>query len=193
MPQLIEQTKLSITIFEHTHPNCVGVFVFNRSSAHEAFTADALNVNSINIGPGSMQKRLRDTVIPLNNLDPMPGEEDTWGKIQKMCYAEDHDDLKLRGKPKGIRAVLMERKSVWDKLIAKLKACGITNIVGKCAWCSKSQALKDAERRVAKADAMEQEHSADIEETERLEEEIKCTTDDQWCCMHRVLSLQEDF
>ncbi len=125
-------------IFQHTHPNCVAVFVFDRSSAHEGFADDSLNINNVNINPGGKQKKLRDTlaIIPLNNPDPATGdEEDTRGKIQQMCFPEGHNDLKLRGQPKGMRVVLQERKSVWDRFTSICNARG-TKIVGKCASCT---------------------------------------------------------
>ena len=69
--------------------------MFDRSSAHEGFVENALNVNVMNLNPGGKQKKLRDTVIPLNNPDPAPGEEDTRGKVQHMCFPEDHETLQL--------------------------------------------------------------------------------------------------
>ena len=95
LPQLIEQVKIVISVFEYTHPGCVGIFVFDRSSAHEGFVKDALNVNSINLNPGGKQKKLHDTIIPLNNLDPEPGDEDTCSRVQQMCFPEDHKDPQL--------------------------------------------------------------------------------------------------
>jgi len=82
-------------IFEYSHPNCIAVFVFDRSSAHEGFAEDALNINNMNVNPGGKQKKLRDTVIPLNNPGPAPGEEDTRGHVQQMCFPEDHDSPEL--------------------------------------------------------------------------------------------------
>jgi hypothetical protein len=48
-----------------------------------------------------------------------------------------------------------ECKSVWDKYIAICKMCG-TKVVGKCVSCTKSQAQKDIEHHVAKAEEMGQ-------------------------------------
>lgn len=193
LKQLIEQVKHTIAIFEHTHPNCIGVFVFDRSSAHEGFAEDALNTNSMNVNPGRKQKKMRDTIIPLNNPDPAPGEEDTRGRVQHMCFPDDHKDPKLRGEPKGFRAVLMERKSVWDKYNAICKARG-QKVVGKCGSCTKSQVHKDAERRVAKAEETEQqEDTIHTDEKLVLETETPPPAFDEWCCMYRVLTLQEDF
>jgi len=77
LPQLLKQTKHALAVFKHTHPDCIGIFVFDRSSAHEGYADNALNVNSMNINPEGKQKKLHDTRIPLSNPDPAPGEEDT--------------------------------------------------------------------------------------------------------------------
>lgn len=79
--QLIEQVKDTISIFGYTHPNCIGVFVFDWSSAHGGFAEDTLNVNSMNIHPGGKQRKLCDTVIPLNNPDPAPSKEETHRQV----------------------------------------------------------------------------------------------------------------
>jgi hypothetical protein len=81
LPQLLQQIKHALAVFEHTHPDCVGIWVFDRSSAHEGYADNALNINSMNINPGGKQKKLQDTRIPLNNPGPAPGEEDTHGHI----------------------------------------------------------------------------------------------------------------
>ncbi len=195
LKQLIEQVRNTVAIFKYTHPNCVGVFVFDRSSAHEGFAEDALNVNAMNLNPGGKQKKMRNTVIPLNNPDPAPGDEDTRGTVQQMCFPEDHEDPQLRGQPKGIKAVLTERKSVWDKYNEICKARR-TRVVKKCTQCTKSQVLKDAERRVAKVEEMEQQgDTIPMGETPVLEadSETQSAAVDEWCCMYRVLALQEDF
>jgi len=86
----------------------------------------------------------------------------------------------------------MERKSIWDKYTAICTARK-AKIVGKCASCTKSQTRKDAENRVAMAEAMGQGDAATMEDTALIESEMPSSTNDEWCCMHRVLSLQEDF
>jgi hypothetical protein len=182
LPQLLQQIKSAIAVFEHTHPNCTGVFVFDRSSAHEGYADNSLNVNNMNINPAGKQKKLRDTIIPLNNPDPAPGEEDTRGRTQRMCFADDHSDPRLRGQPKGIKVVLEERKSVWDKFTSihgKQK-----KPVGKCGSCTKSQVCKDAECRVALADAMGQDESIKVEDLDLIENVAPPITNKGWCCMH---------
>jgi hypothetical protein len=106
---------------------------------------------------------------------------------QDMVYPDDHPISELCGKPKGMKAVLQERESVWAELVERND-----KVVGKCKECQKSQAKKDAERRIAAAEAMGQEDSleeADLAQAEEPDEELK----DDWCCMYRALSLQDDF
>ena len=115
LTQLIKQVELTIKVFEYTHPDCVAIFVFDWSSAHEGFAENALNVNNMNIHHGARQRKLHDTVIPLNNPPPAQGEEDMRGHVQRMYFPDDHPKPELRGKPKGIKVILQERKSIWDK------------------------------------------------------------------------------
>jgi hypothetical protein len=58
LKQLIEQIKITILIFKITHPNRIGIFVFDQSSAHEGFAEDALNINHMNIKPCGKQRKL---------------------------------------------------------------------------------------------------------------------------------------
>jgi len=193
LAQLIKQLKHTIAIFEYTHSNCKAVFVFDRSSAHEGYAEDALNINNMNINPGGKQKKLRDTVIPWSNPDPALGEEDTRGQTQRMSFPDDHNDPNLRGKAKGMRVVLQERKSVWDKLVSVCEARGDTKIVGKCSSCAKSQVQKDAECRIALAESMGQDDAVLHEDITHADTEAPSIAEDRWCCMYRVLALQGDF
>jgi len=192
LPQLIQQLKSTIAIFECTHENKIGVFVFDRSSAHEGCAEDSLNVNNMNINPSGKQRKLRDTTIPLCNPDPAPGEEDTHGRTQKMCFPEDHSDPKLRGQPKGIKVILQECKSVWDRYELVCKARG-AKIIGKCGSCTKSEVRKDIERRIALANAMGQDEAVSAEDIAEAEGEVPPIASDEWCCMYSVLAHQEDF
>ena len=144
----MEQMVHAINIFERSHPDQIGIFLFDCSSAHEGLAHDALNVNNMNSNPGGGQRHLRDTIIPLNNPLPKPGRPDTHGQPQTMTYSTNHPDLALRGKAKDLKAVLSERESAWDEMIVKN---GGKWPVGKCKECKKSQVKKDAERRVAEA------------------------------------------
>jgi hypothetical protein len=112
LKQLIEQIKNTLSIFKLMHPDCTAVFIFDWSSAHEGFMKDALNINHMNINPSGKQKWLHDTIILLNNPDLAPGKDDTCGQVQHMYFPDDFHDPKLRGQAKGVRVVLMERKSI---------------------------------------------------------------------------------
>ena len=187
LKQLMDQMQHAVNIFEYLHPDKVGIWLFDCSSAHEGLAEDALNINNMNINPGGKQHHLCPTVIPTNNPPPKPGRPDTRGQPQEMVYPAHHPDPKLCGQPKGIKVVLQERESVWDELVSRCK-----KVVGKCKECSKSQAKKDAERRVAEAEAMGQEDTLRDEDVSQAHEPESEPVSD-WCCMYRVLSLQEDF
>jgi len=66
-------------------------------------------------------------------------------------------------------------------------------IVRKCASCTKSQTCKDAENQVAMAEVMGQGNAATMEDTALIESKMPSSTDNEWCCMHHILLLQEDF
>jgi hypothetical protein len=106
-----------------------------------------------------------------------------------MVFPADHPDLSLRGQPKGMKVVLQERESVWDELMARCKG----KVGGKCKDCSKSQAKKDAERRVAEVEAMGQEETLAEELIVQAQQPESSEPASEWCCMYRVLTLQEDF
>ena len=132
------------------HPGKVGTRIFDRSSAHKGLAPDALNVNNMNVNPGgSSTKLMRSTIIPLNNPPPKPGRPDTRSMRQDMVYPANHPEQKLQGLPKGLKTVLEECMLVWDELMTQN---GKVN--RKCKQCKKSQVKKDAERRIAEAEAM---------------------------------------
>jgi len=68
--QLCNQTTDAVDIFEYLHPNKVGIWLFDCSSAHKGLGADTLNVNNINVNPGGTQRHLNSTTIP--NQQPSP-------------------------------------------------------------------------------------------------------------------------
>jgi len=102
-----------------------------------------------------------------------------------MCFTDDHDDLELRGHPKGLRAVLMEHKSIWDKYTDMCKWHG-AKVVGRCAECKKAQVCKDAEHQVKLVEEMED--NITLEDMKLIEEQV-LVAEDEWCCMYWVLSL----
>ena len=138
LAQLMDQTKITVDIFEYLHPDKVGIWLFDCSSAHKGLAVDALNVNNMNVNPGGNQRVMQDTVIPLTNLPPKLGQCDTQGMPQTIVYPDTHPDLELRGKPKGIKVILQKHELVWDKL--NLHCTG--RVVRKCKSCQKSQQRK---------------------------------------------------
>ena len=67
--------------------------------------------------------------------------------------------------------------------------------MGKCKSCQKSQLKKDTDRRVAAAEAMGWEDTlteAEIEAAGNLADDMNVDTD-PWCCIYKVISLQDDF
>ena len=190
LAQLKEQLKDAVDIFEYLHPDAVAIWVFDCSSSHEGLASDALNVHNMNVNPGGKQTRMRNTIIPLNNPPPKDGMVDTRGHVQTMVFPEDHLDPKLAGQAKGMLAVLKERESVYDRLVQERGS--EKKVVGKCAECRKSAVKKDAERRVAMAEMAGQDDCLDdnvLEEASQVVDENA----NKWCCMSRVISLQDDF
>jgi hypothetical protein len=188
--QLMDQLKVAVPIFKFQFPHYKGVWIFDCSSSHEAMAPDSLNVNRMNVNPGGKQTRMHDTIIPLSNPPPEPAQPDVRGQLQSMVYPDNHLDPALAGKAKGMRAVLQERGSVWTRLCRENR--GENKVVGKCRTCGLSAAKKDALRRIAEAEAAGQEDTIADADIEAAQSGINDSTND-WCCMHRVLSLQEDF
>ncbi|KIJ29985.1 hypothetical protein M422DRAFT_268549 [Sphaerobolus stellatus SS14] len=184
--QLMKQIECAIPIFEFLHPGAVGMWIFDCSSAHEAFSEDALNVKNMNINPGDKQQCPQPSKIPLNNLPPIPGERDTQGTIQLMVYGSDHENPDLRGKAKGIKAVLQERSSVWRKLVQAVGG-NEKKVVGLCKICKASQIEKDRLLRIASQDQAEGDIIGDDGSFNPSD------SGSDTCCMTRALSQQQDF
>ncbi len=65
--QLLMQVNQAIEIFEEAHPNCIVLFLFDHSSAHASLRQDALHAFNINKTNGGKMRKMKDTVIPMNN------------------------------------------------------------------------------------------------------------------------------
>lgn len=87
------------------------VFVFDCSSAHEAFGPNVLCANTRELRPGGQQKKIQDTVIPSNNPE-IPTH--LQGLPQLIEFPLNHPDQALAGQPKGIRIVL-EEQVLWSE------------------------------------------------------------------------------
>ena len=191
LKQLMDQMVHTINIFRWLHPDQIGIFLFDCSSAHEGLAHDALNVNNMNANPGGAQRHLHDTVILLNNPPPKPGHPDMYGQPQSMTYPSNYPNPALQGKAKGLKAVLNEHELAWDEMIVKN---GGKWSVGKCKECKKSQSKKDVERKVAEAEAMGQEDTLEDNDIVQAEEpKVAESPISDWCCCYHVLSLQDDF
>ncbi|CAK5264192.1 unnamed protein product, partial [Mycena citricolor] len=180
MPQLIAQVKDAIQIFNAKFPNGIAVFIFDCSSAHEAYASDALLAHKMNRGPGGKQPVMRSTYIPAT------------GQPQSMVFPVDYKGVDaagvlLAGRPKGMEQVLLERG-----LLKGLQTKHGKSLTRICKDCSLSQAAREKALKEAKSREDEIEGSgipasrADIDVDGDLEQRTNC-------CMQRVLSLQKDF
>ena len=79
LPQLLKQIENALSIFEEAHPEHRALFVFDQSSAHASLGPDALCAFDMNRSNGGKQRRQKDTIIPMSNLNPH-----YCGLIQKM-------------------------------------------------------------------------------------------------------------
>jgi len=104
--QLLKQVDKAITIFEEAHPDCVGLFIFDQSSAHTSLGPDALRAFDMNKSNRGRQRKQKDTIIPMNNP-----QVECCGKLQKMTTES--------GEPKGLQQTLEERGFNVQQLVAK--------------------------------------------------------------------------
>jgi hypothetical protein len=121
------------TYFHSFHNNAISVWVFDCLSPHEGLAVNALNVNNMNVHPGSKQTLLQDTIIPLMNPPLKTGEPDTCGQPQTIVFPPNHPDSALAGKAKGMLAVVKERKLVYNFLVVAVG--GERKVFGKCGQC----------------------------------------------------------
>ncbi|EFP79179.2 uncharacterized protein PGTG_05500 [Puccinia graminis f. sp. tritici CRL 75-36-700-3] len=207
MEQLCHQvSQKAIPIFESLHPNAQGVFVFDCSSAHGAFSPSALRVQKMNLGHGGKQARLRDTVIPSDDpLIPLH----LCGQPQTLSYNDSHPDPERAVQQKGVKAVLKER-GLWQHYTCQSQESGKPALTLSCKTCTTSNIWKDA---ISRAEQLIQQAEdcgyflsnaqsmSEIAETEAaINQESEESTLDQvpnnagsMCCWSRILSLQSDF
>ncbi|KAJ7179789.1 hypothetical protein C8R46DRAFT_1029220 [Mycena filopes] len=121
--------------------NGVAVFIFDCSSAHEAYSSDALLAHKMNRSPGGKQPKMRDTIVPAT------------GQPQSMNFPDNYDGVDSDGKslarcPKGMEEVLAERG-----LLAGLEAKHGKGrkVLGVCATCKLSQAAREKAMKAAKS------------------------------------------
>ncbi|KAJ7232731.1 hypothetical protein C8J57DRAFT_1250450 [Mycena rebaudengoi] len=179
----VGRVKDTIKIFDVKYPDGVAVFVFDCSSAHEAFSSDALLAHKMNRSPGGKQPKMRDTIIP------------STGQPQQMNFPDNYtetgsDGLSLAGQPKGMEKILRGR-GLLQGLEAKLGPG--KKVDGVCAKCKLSQAAHEKAMQAAKS----KEDEADGASTgdfgarglsEMEDEDLDRETD---CCMQRFRELTD--
>ncbi|KNF00508.1 hypothetical protein, variant [Puccinia striiformis f. sp. tritici PST-78] len=197
MAQLCKQvTEKALLIFEALHPGCQGVFVFDCSSAHEAFGPQALRVQNMNLGPGGKQSRLRDTIIPTDDTRIPEGLR---GQPQSMCFPTDYEVQSLAGQPKGIQQVLAER-GLFQYYCGAQNDAQLPPLRLKCKQCSASGAVKDAEARARNAVKQAEARGYSIDQESCFREELGTTTSASAlplklkdCCWSQIMANQSDF
>jgi hypothetical protein len=146
------QTKGAIDIFEAKYPNGCGVFIFDCSSAHEAFAVDALVAHKMNRSPGGKQPKMHATINPAT------------GERQSMVFelgddAVDSEGKSLVGQPKGMEQVLRERGLLDMLNVAADNRKPGSTAVGICRECAKSQKARDLEAK-ARREGLDPEDAA---------------------------------
>jgi hypothetical protein len=123
-----------IPLFERMNPSAIAEFFFNQSSAHGAFTKDALNANKMNIKLGGNQCHMHATFILDDNPNPT-----LHGQPQDMIFPDnlppDHEYYNFHWQAKGLKVVL-EEQGLWDYLCTQN---GGKALFGDCAKCKLSQ------------------------------------------------------
>lgn len=95
--RLLSQLVVVITMFEETHLDVVGIFLFDNSTCHGALSDGALVASRMNVGPGGKQSRMNPT-----RWEDSAG---VWHE-QDMAYPPNHD--KIPGQAKGMKVILQE-------------------------------------------------------------------------------------
>lgn len=104
---MTDQTvNIATRIFPYAFPDCQALFAFDNASNHACFAEDALLAKKMNLGTGGKQPRLR------------AGFNQATQEAQPMVFPEDHPNPAVRGQPKGIKQVLMER-NLWGTVDGK--------------------------------------------------------------------------
>jgi hypothetical protein len=90
--------RVALPIFRYAFPNCQALFAFDNASNHCSFSEDALVAKRMNLNPGGQQPIMRE------------GFDYERGLPQAMVFSDTHRIYDLRGKPKGLEAILRERR-----------------------------------------------------------------------------------
>jgi hypothetical protein len=101
--RMVDHTlRIALPIFRYAFPGCQALFAFDNAANHCSFKHDALVAHKMNLSPGGKQPKMRD------------GWDYNRGLPQTMVFSDTHQELKLRGEPKGIEVVLRER-GLWPR------------------------------------------------------------------------------
>jgi hypothetical protein len=94
--------RIVLPIFRYAFPGCQALFALDNAANHCSFKHDAVVAHKMNLSPGGKQPKMRD------------GWDYNRGLPQTMVFSDTHQELKLRGEPKGIEVVLRER-GLWPR------------------------------------------------------------------------------
>ena len=123
--KMVRHTKDVIPFLRYAFPGCEGLFAFDNASNHCVFAPDALVASKMNLGYGRKQPLMREGWDHARRLP------------QSMIYPENHPDTARRGKAKGVKAVLQERK-LWPA-----QGRGRRNFVLRCKAKKKTKTEPD--------------------------------------------------
>lgn len=154
----------------------------------------------MNIGPGSKQSKLCNTIIPSNDHN-IPAE--LWSKPQAMIFPPDYHNSSLARKAKVIWIVLEKcGLGYYYKTQARILGKFFT---GDCGDCKKSGLTQDAKQRAQDQVKEAEAHSffmdpiqSSLNQDCESKASLKSNTLDQVasrfiCCGHKALGLQSDF
>jgi hypothetical protein len=83
-----EQLKEVITIFEELHPGCKGLFLFDNSSNHSAFAADALKVARMTLNDKEISTNLDESQNATDKIKRWYPFRDTYYNINGRQYKQ---------------------------------------------------------------------------------------------------------
>lgn len=89
---MMKQLRKAVEIFKRQFPGCTGLWLFDNSANHGAYSEDALVASRVQMNPGGKQSRMHD------------GFFGNPSRTQSMCFP--HDSARHPGEAKGARTIL---------------------------------------------------------------------------------------